>query len=187
MPHIKSFVKFLGRRSPDPISSPGSPGVMKFLLSRQQVRLAIGAILVLSIQVLGAPRSVWAGCNHLVRSNQQIHGGSDDLDALVTGWTSTEHSTAFWAGHSTYPQPAPFAPCSGPSCSRQVPVPVSANVVGAFDLVHWALLAESIDLVWSLDRSESTEERLPAPLANPSRVFHPPRSPADPRRHLVNR
>ncbi len=90
--HSKSCVGLQVLRYPYPVPSPGERGVMRFLLSRQQVRLVIGAAMPLLIQGSFAPWSAWAGCNHLVRSNGQKHGASVNLDALITGRTSTEVS-----------------------------------------------------------------------------------------------
>src|SRR5271157_4016511 len=87
--HSKSCLGLRVRRNPYPVPSPGERGVMRFLLSRQQVRLLIGAAMLLSIQGLLASRPAWAGCNQLVHSNIQKLGASVNLDALITGWTST--------------------------------------------------------------------------------------------------
>ncbi len=151
---------------------------MRFLLSRQRVRLLIGAMLLLSIQGLLAPRPAWAGCNQLVHSNIQKLGASVNLDALITGWTSTEISSDPGGDLATRPKPSRPLPCSGPSCSGHVPLPVSASVVGAVDLVQWAVLSASLDLVPSPGRTEWADESLPDLTGNPSRVFHPPRASA---------
>ena len=151
---------------------------MRFLLSRQQVRLLIGAVMLLLIQGLLAPRPAWAGCNHLVRSNSQKHGASVNLDALITGWTSTEIESDPAGDLATRPKPSRPLPCSGPSCSGRVPLPVSASVVGAVDLVQWGVLSDSFDLVPSPGRTEWADESFPDLTGNPSRVFHPPRASA---------
>jgi len=148
---------------------------MRFLLSRQQVQLLIGAMLLLSIQGLLAPRPAWAGCNQLVHSNTQKQlGASANLDALITGWTSTE----ILSDPATRPKPSRPLPCSGPSCSDRVPLPVSASVVGAVDLVQWAVLSDSLDLVLMPVRTEWADQRFPDLTGHPSRVFHPPRASA---------
>ena len=137
-PHSKSCVGLRVRRYPYPypypVPSPGERGVMRFLLSRQQVRLVIGAVMPLLIQGSFAPWSAWAGCNHLVRSNGQKHGAFVNLDdALITGRTSTEIESDPAGDLATRPKPSRPLPCSGPSCSGRVPLPVSASVVGAVD------------------------------------------------------
>ena len=104
---------------------------MRFLFSRQQVRLLIGAVLLLLIQGLLASRPAWAACNQLVRSNSQKHGASVNLDALITGWTTTEIESDPAGDLATRPKPSRPLLCSGPSCSGRVPLPVSASVVGA--------------------------------------------------------
>ena len=151
---------------------------MRFLLSRQQVRLVIGAVMLLLIQGLLAPRPAGAGCNHLVRSNSQKHRASVNLDALITGWTSTEIESDPADDLATRPKPSRPLPCSGPSCSGRVPLPVSASVVGAVDPVQWGVLSDSFDLVPSPGTTEWADESFPDLIGNPSRVFHPPRASA---------
>jgi len=176
--HSKSCVGLRVRRYPYPVPSPGERRVMRFLLSRQQVRLVIGAVMPLLIQGSFAPWSAWAGCNHLVRSNGQKHGASVNLDALITGRTSTEIESDPAGDLATRPKPSHPLPCSGPSCSGRVSLPVSASVVGAVDPVQWGVLSDSFDLVPSPGTTEWADESLPDLTVNPSRVFHPPRASA---------
>jgi|SRR5271157_189003 len=134
--HNKSCVGLRVQGNPYPVPSPGERGVMRFLLSRQQVRLVIAAVMLLLIQGQVEPRPAWAGCNCLVRPNGQQHGASVNLGALIAGRTSTEIESNP-AGHlATRPKPSRPLPCSGPSCSDRVPLPVSASVVGAVNLAQ---------------------------------------------------
>ncbi len=149
---------------------------MRFLLSRQRVRLVIGAALLLSIQGQVAPRVAWAGCNNLVHSNVPNLGASVNLDALIIGRVSMEVESNAAGDLPTRPKPPHPLPCSGPSCSGRVPLPVSASVVGAADLVQWAVLSSSLDLVPSPGSTEWADESLPDLTGTPSRVFHPPRA-----------
>jgi hypothetical protein len=148
---------------------------MRFWSSRQHVRSLIGAVLLLLIQGPLAPRLAWAGCNDLAHSNTQKHGAWVHLDALVTGWTSTEIDSSPAGDLATLPKPSRPLPCSGPSCSGRVPLPVSASVAGAMDLLQWGLLSDAFDLVPSTGRTEWVDESLPDLTGNPARVFHPPR------------
>ncbi len=174
--HSKSCVGLRVRRYPWPVPSPGERGVMRFLLSRQRVRLVIGAALLLWIQGLLAPRPAWAGCNNLVHSNVPKLGASVNLDALIIGRVSMEIESNAGGDLPTLPKPSRPLPCSGPSCSGRVPLPVSASVVGAVDLVQWAVLSNSLDLVPSPGRTEWADESLADLTGAPSRVFHPPRA-----------
>lgn len=151
---------------------------MRFLLSRQQVRLLIGAVLLLLVQGLLAPRPAWAGCNHLVHSNIQKHAAWVNLDALITGSATMAIETAPAINPATRPKPSGPAPCSGASCSGRVPLPVAASVVGAVDLLQWGLLSNSFDLLPSPGRTEWADESLPGLTGNPARVYHPPRASA---------
>jgi hypothetical protein len=151
---------------------------MRFLLSRQQVRLGIGAILLLLIQGLLAPRPAWAGCNHLVRSNVQKFGAFADLDALITGGVSTGIESDPVGDAAARPKPSRPLPCSGPSCSGRVPSPVSTAVVGAVDLDQWGVLSDSLDIARPPGTAEWADESLLDLPGNPSRIFHPPRASA---------
>jgi hypothetical protein len=131
--------------------------------------------MLLLIPGLLAPRPAWAGCNDLVRSHGQKHGVSASLDALITGRTSTEIESDPAGDLATRPKPSRPLPCSGPSCSGRVPLPVSASGVGAVDLVQWAVFSDSLDLVPSPGRTEWADESLADLPGNPSRIFHPPR------------
>jgi len=151
---------------------------MRFLSSRQQVRMLIGAVMLLWIQGVLAPRPAWAGCNNLVHSNVHKLGVSVNLDSLIIGRASMEIESDPAGDLATRPQPSRPLPCSGPSCSGRVPLPVSASVVGAVDLVQWAVLSDSLDMVPSPGRTEWADESFPDLTGNPPRVFHPPRASA---------
>ena len=62
--------------------------------------------MLLLIQGLLAPRLAWAGCNHLVHSIVQKHGASVNLDALITGWISTEIEKRPGDSSQTFTSPA---------------------------------------------------------------------------------
>ena len=163
-------------RYPFPVPSPGERGVMRFLLSRRQVRLLIGAAMLLLIQGTHAPAGL-GGMQQPCSFECSETRGIVNLDALITGWTSTEIESDPAGDLSTRPKPSRPLPCSGPSCSGRVPLPVSASVVGAVDPVQWGVLSDSFDLVPSPGRTEWADESLPDLTVNPSPVFHPPRHP----------
>ncbi len=149
---------------------------MRFLLSRQRVRLVIGAALLLLIQGLLAPRPSWAGCNNLVHSNGHKLGPSGNLAALIIGRVSREIENEAAGDLASRSRPSRPLPCSGPSCSGRVQLPVSTSVVCAVDLVEWAVLSNSLDLVPSPGSTEWADESLADLTGTPSRVFHPPRA-----------
>jgi hypothetical protein len=132
--------------------------------------------MLLLIQGLLEPRPAWAGCNNLVHSKIQKHRAWVNLDTLITGWTSTAIESTLAGDLATRPKPSRPLPCSGPSCSGRIPLPVSASVVGAVDLLQWGLLSDSFDLLPSPGRTEWADESLPDPTGNPALIFHPPRS-----------
>jgi len=134
--------------------------------------------MLLWIQGVLAPRPAWAGCNNLVHSNVHRLGVSVSLDSLIIGRASMEIESDSASDLATRPQPSRPLPCSGPSCSGRVPLPVSASVVGAVDLAQWAVLSDSLDMVPSPGRTEWADESFPDLTGNPPRVFHPPRASA---------
>ena len=151
---------------------------MSFLFSRNQVRIGIGAILLLLIQALFAPCPSWAVCNHLVGSSAQPAGSFAHLDELITAGNPSMIPSHRVGGLPARPGPGRPAPCSGPSCSGRVPLPVSTATTGTAHPHHWGVLGESLDLIRSPGHIECDEEAPPYHSGILLLVFHPPRSPA---------
>jgi len=149
---------------------------MRYLFSSNQVRLGIGAALLLLIQALLAPCPAWAGCNPLVGSSGHPAGSFAHLDELITAGNPSMIQNHRAAGMPARPGPGHPAPCSGPSCSGRVPLPVSTATTGFPNPNHWGVVGEPFGLGQPVGRFECNDEP-PAFLRGQSlRVFHPPRS-----------
>jgi hypothetical protein len=143
-------------------------GEMSFWRSTTLFRIGVGAALLLLTQVLCAPRTAEAGCNHLVSSNSPSYVSLAHLDELITGQTPGPLSD------SGGPKGPP--PCSGPSCSGRVPLPISTVLPSVHGLDQWCLLADLLDLTGPPAHFAWMIETPTLPSSDPSLVFHPPRS-----------
>lgn len=144
---------------------------MRSLLPRMLVRFGAGALLLLLSQVLCAPRTALAGCDHLAGSGLSAYASLARLDDLITGQPAAGQGAV--PGH---PGPKRPLPCSGPSCSGRVPLPVSTVLLTLDGLEQWGLLADSLDGSGPSVRSGWIAEPPSRPSRVPSCVFHPPRS-----------
>jgi hypothetical protein len=141
------------------------------LVSRNSlVRLGIGAIMLLLVLGGLAPRPARAGCDHPFGVEIRGAWSAAHLDPLITGGSRTV------LGHNQSGVPGRPLPCSGPTCSGRVPLPASSAPSVVQTLEQWGLVPGVFDLsppVASTPRDDETLAHLPA---QPSRIFHPPRS-----------
>ena len=75
--------RFLGRFSPGRCDSPRVEGVMRPIRFERLTRWGVGALMLLLIHGLGAPRSAWAGCSHLVVAKSDRLSSLGRLDPLI--------------------------------------------------------------------------------------------------------
>ncbi|MDR3618381.1 MAG: hypothetical protein P4L85_03450 [Paludisphaera borealis] len=134
--------------------------------------LGKSACFALLAAFLLAPRPVLAGCNDHVRSAGPHPWRSAQLDALLRGDLPAEMTT------SDDPAPGRQRPptCSGPSCSNNVPAPLSSGVQPDLGPHRGESLLPPVPV---LPPSASQaflafDEPLDATFPT-SRVFHPPR------------
>jgi len=142
---------------------------MRFLLSGHRVRIGIGALSLLLIQALYAPRPAWAGCTYPATSSAQRASSLASLDELITGGNPSAMQ-----GHR--PDPRRPAPCSGASCSGRVPLPVSTAATGVADPDQWVALGRTVDLARSSGGIDRDDDEDPYLGGSPLPIFHPPRS-----------
>src|SRR5215468_5841686 len=86
-------------------------------------RWGTGAVVLFLLHGLAAPRPAWAGCNHLVVSQSDRTSPFHRLDAALTGGGSSALTVDPASELPNPPGPRRPAPCSGPGCSRRVPLP----------------------------------------------------------------
>jgi hypothetical protein len=146
---------------------------MKSLCREFLGRLGEGALLALLAAFLLAPRPVLAGCNDHVRSNGPNPWRTPLVDALLRGDLGADVTRA---ADPAPGRPAP-RPCSGPSCSNNVPAPLSSGVQSDAKLHRGeSLLAALPVLSPSASRAFRPVDEPTPPAFSTSGVFHPPRS-----------
>jgi hypothetical protein len=145
-------------------------GVMKIVFSGKTFRLAFGALAVLLIAVL-FPGFSWAGCSHLAHSTRDLQRVATltSLDELITG-------RDLGTGVPVNPSPRQPTPCSGASCSGQIPLPVSTTISTFAPIELWGLLLGTLKPVQRTFQSGWSVQSLPSFSVLPSAVFHPPRA-----------
>jgi hypothetical protein len=138
---------------------------MRSACERRLVRWGTGAIVLLVLHGVCAPRSALAGCNHLVISQSDPVLDLSRLDDLVAGDRAHRQPT---------PRP-PQAPCSGMNCSSPIPPPVSTADPLPERSDQWGDLAAPVIIPDTSLESRSTDEPALRGSLEKSAVFHPPR------------
>lgn len=136
-------------------------------------RLGKGALFALLALFLVAPRSAWAGCGSHARPSGEPAWRTARLDALLRGDLAAELTTS---GDKTPDRPAPPT-CSGPSCSNNVPAPLSSGIRLVLDPHRGETLLSSLPPVPPVvSRALRVLDEPLEPAFSTSGVFHPPRS-----------
>jgi hypothetical protein len=130
-----------------------------------------GALMVLLAHGLGAPRSAWAGCNHLVSSRSDRHLDSNRLDAIIAGGSFSDDPA-----HDPLQENGPkrSAPCSGPGCSSRAPLPVPAAPQGPNGSDQWVVMNAVVPLAVAAPRGRTIDEPPARPAGQTLSIFHPP-------------
>lgn len=146
---------------------------MKSLCRELWGRFGKGALLALLAAFLFAPRPALAGCNDHVRSNGPHPWRTVLVDALLRDDLGVDLTRT---ADSTPGRPAPPT-CSGPSCSNNVPAPLSSAVPSDLSLHRGeSLLPPLVILSPSASRAfRPVDEPMELSFLT-SGVFHPPRS-----------
>jgi hypothetical protein len=137
------------------------------------MRWGAGALVLLLAHGLGAPRSAWAGCNHLVTSQSDRGLDFNRLDDLITG------SSALLADDTDRERPGPPGPrtprpCSGPGCSSGVPWPASTASPSSGGPDQWIALESILDLAVASPPRLVPDEPAARPAGHKPSIFHPP-------------
>jgi hypothetical protein len=136
--------------------------------SGRLTRWGIGALVLLLAHGLVAPRSAWAGCNHLVTSQADRQLGVHQLDELLTG--GAPGLIAEGAGRE---RPVP-RPCSGPGCSSSIPRPASTATPSSVGPDQWVALASVLRWIVASPPRLVPDEPAARPAAHQPSIFHPP-------------
>ena len=132
--------------------------------------------MLLLVSLCTSPSAAWAaGCSHLVTTRSERLRELNQLDELIFGRPSS------WlrgdAGQSPADRPGSPArtPCSGPSCSNSVPLPVSTLTPVQEGRDRWGSLGVVIVIEPTSVYDRMTDEPALSPADNTTSVFHPPR------------
>jgi hypothetical protein len=135
-----------------------------------------GVLAVLLFQGVFTPAVAWAGCDHGVIPQAGRSLKINRLDALIVGGSGSA------ARLSSVPADAPLAPrssqrrtpCSGMSCSRPVPLPVSTISLGPRTIDQWGTLVGPLVLALPPFFDEGMEPPALHPGGYKPSIFHPP-------------
>jgi hypothetical protein len=146
---------------------------MGLLRTKRLGRLAAGALLVLWVHCVGAPRGAIAACSHDVRSlsspYQRISELSRDLLANPTD-LSSDKAVQGSSG------PTRQKRCSGLSCSSGDSLPSPKGLHFFEGLQQWGALAMLSDLQRPSSVARRCDEPRPRTCDQANLVFHPPRA-----------
>ncbi len=123
-----------------------------------------------------APFSAWAGCdNHLVSSSSDPFVKLHHLDALIVGRSSNSLQDDRGGSPLDRSEAPRRTPCSGPSCSKSIPLPVSTVSPGPEGRDRWGATNSIVAVdITSVHNRASDEPKL-SPTGESSSIFHPPR------------
>jgi hypothetical protein len=139
-------------------------------------RWGVGALMLLLIHGLGAPRSAWAGCSHLVVAKSDRLSSLDRLDRLIVLDHDASVSDDMSSNSPAPPGPKRPAGCSGPGCSNRVPMPVPTTFQAVDGTNQWGDLSVLIILPSASPRDGMADEPTLGPASQGSSIFHPPRA-----------
>jgi len=139
------------------------------------MRWGAGALMLLLIHGFCAPRSAWAGCNHLVVSKSDRLLGFNQLDALIVGGSSSTLSDDMAHDPLEEPWSKRPTPCSGPGCSSRVPMPIPTTIPAPDGTQQWGTLSVPVIVPAASPLERMTAEPAPDSSREDSSIFHPPR------------
>ena len=146
---------------------------MTHLQSWRLTKSGAWAAFLLALGLCAAPESARAGCGHLVTTRSDRAAALHHFDDLILG--NSPSSPAQNAGQSPDGTPRRL-PCSGPSCSSNVPpLPVSTLSSNPDGRDRWGSLAISVVVDNTSVYARTLDEPSPAPASEKSSIFHPPR------------
>jgi hypothetical protein len=132
------------------------------------------ALLVLAGLFANSPAAA-AGCNHLVTSRTNPLVGRLNLDELIVGRSSPSLQSDRARSPLGQPDAPGRAPCSGLSCSKSVPMPVSSMTPVPDGRDRWGALSTVVVVDHSSVYRLWTDTPIPDATGYKSSIFHPPR------------
>jgi hypothetical protein len=145
----------------------GDRGVMRSIPFKRLARLGTGAFLILLAHGLYAPGSAWAACNHLVTARSDPSFNLARLDALILGDSLKSPREQ--------PAPARRMPCSGLSCSSQVPTPASTTSPEPDGTDQWGIPGVRFVIEVASPPVTTNDQPVPHSATEKTSIFHRPR------------
>ena len=137
-------------------------------------RWGIGALVLLLVHGLDAARSASAACNHLVTSRSDRLADSYQLDALIVGDGSATIAEDPARDPMNPLGPKRPTPCSGPGCSRRVPMPAPSAFPDSDRSDQWVVLNAIVRLTSTSPPCRTVDQPADRPTGEQPSIFHPP-------------
>jgi hypothetical protein len=170
--HIDSELGSFGKET----RSHGGTSAMRSGRFEQLVRLGAGALMVLMVHGVCAPTTARADCSHRVGLRSAAISSLYGLDELIGTGNSSISGHALAQSPHDRPVPGPRVPCSGLSCSSQVPLPVSSVVAGSDGSDQRGALVALMGIDTTSLPDRRTDECVSHSAGEGSSIFHPPRA-----------
>ena len=152
-------------------------GGMTILLPWRLTKSGAWAALLLALGFCAAPASAWAGCGHLVTTRSDRAAKLHQFDDLILGNSPSSPGQNGGESPAGLPGPPRRLPCSGPSCSNNVPpLPVSTLSSNPDGRDRWGSLAVAAVVDNTGVYSRTLDEPSLAPASEKPAIFHPPRA-----------
>jgi hypothetical protein len=137
----------------------------------------IQAITALMIVMICESQLAEASCGHLVGhqsalDNVRLLAALDEILPVTTLAPSQTVQAYHFPAQSIPSQPLP---CSGTSCSSQVPSPIPTTVIQVQVFDHWGVIECRKELVYEPSRREWDDTIVVLYRGDSQSVFHPPR------------
>jgi hypothetical protein len=150
---------------------PLGKGAMNLARLRPKAQLATGVFVLLALNPICAPRSVFAGCNQLAISQSDSFSRLNRIDELIVSVAPTSHVQSPLDRR----EPRNESRCSGMGCTDRDPLPASTTSRGSYGASELGLLVAVVIPLAVSPRVRTLNEPADSLAGEASTVFHPPR------------
>ena len=147
---------------------------MRSIPFERLARWGTGALVLLLVHGLAAPRTARAGCNHLVTSQSDRLLDFNRLDDLITGGSAATRADDPARNDPAQPGPQRPGRCSGPGCSSSIPRPPSTASPSSGGPDQWMALGAVLGLAIASPPRLVPDEPAARPAGHKPSIFHPP-------------
>jgi hypothetical protein len=147
---------------------------MSRIHSERLMHWAAAALFALSMHSLFAPRTAFAGCNHLVVSKSDRVLNLNRFDLLIIGDSSLLTVGTFADDPLKSQHPERPAPCSGPACSSRVPLPAPSASYSPDGSDQWVFQNAVLAVATASPPCGTIDELAAHAAAEGFSIFRPP-------------